>query len=116
MTVTDYTKAIVQVLITVGAYLAAVWTGGVTPIEWVNVAIVGVGALMVFAAPNIPGAAYTKSILSALTAGLVVLSSAITGGISVPELIQIVIAAAGAVGVYVLPNTNKAATRKRLVA
>lgn len=102
-----YTKSIVQVIITVLAALAAVWTGGVTTVELVNVAIIGAGALSVFTAPNVPGAAYTKSILAAITAGLVVLASVITGGLVFPEVIQIVIAAAGAVGVYALPNEGK---------
>lgn len=115
MTLANYVKFFVQVLVTIGAALSAVWTGGVTPTEWINVAIVGVGALAVFAGPNVPGAAYTKSILSALSAGLVVLASAITGGISVPEIIQIVIAAAGALGVYVLPNANSAVGRARVL-
>lgn len=99
-----YTKAIVQVVVTILVALAAVWTGGVTNMELVNVAIVGAGALGVFTAPNVPGAAYTKGILAAITAGLVVLASAITGGVAFPELVQIIVAAAGAVGVFALPN------------
>jgi hypothetical protein len=99
-----YTKFIVQALVTVAVAIAAASTGGVTSVEWVNIAIIGVGALSVFAAPNVPGAAYTKAILSALAAVLVVLTSAITGGITSPELIQIIVAAAGAFGVYALPN------------
>ena len=99
-----YTKFLTQAVITVLVALAAVTTGGITNIELVNVAIVGVGALGVFAAPNVPGAAYTKAVLSALTAGLVVLTSAITGGIVFPELVQILVAAAGAVGVFAFPN------------
>lgn len=99
-----YTKFIVQAVIAVLVALAAVWTGGVTNVEIINVAIVGVGALSVFAAPNVPGAAYTKAILAALSAALVVLTSAVTGGIVFPELVQILVAAAGAVGVFALPN------------
>ena len=102
-----YAKFIVQALITVLAALAGVWTGGVTPVEWVNVAIIGVGALGVFAAPNVPGAPYTKAVLAVLTAGLVVLSSAIVGGIDFPELVQIIVAGAGAVGVYAVQNKPK---------
>lgn len=104
MGLTTYTKFLVQVLVTIGAAVAAAWTGGVTPTEWINIAIVGVGALAVFAGPNVPGALYTKSILSFLAAALVVAASAITGGFSVPEIIQIVIAGCGAIGVYALPN------------
>ena len=99
-----YTKFIVQAIVTVLVALAAVWTGGVTPVEWVNVSIVGVGALAVFAAPNVPGAEYTKSILSALSAGLVVLASVIIGGVTFPEVVQIIVAAAGAVGVLAFKN------------
>lgn len=99
-----YTKFVVQAVITVLVALAAVWAGGVTPVEWVNVAIVGVGALGVFAAPNVPGAEYTKGILAALTAGLVVLASAITGGLVFVEIVQILVAAAGAVGVFAFEN------------
>lgn len=102
-----YTKFIVQVLVTVLVALAAVWTDGVTPNEWVNVSIVGVGALAVFTAPNVPGAEHTKSILAALAAGLVVLSSAILGGITFPEIVQIVVAATGALGVYAAQNKPK---------
>lgn len=99
-----YAKAVVEVVITVLAALAVVWAGGVSAEEWVNVAIIGAGALGVFAAPNVPGAEYTKAILAATTAGLVVLASVITSGVGFPELVQIIIAAAGAVGVYAIPN------------
>lgn len=106
MELKKYSKTVVQVVITVLAAVAAVWAGGVTPVEWVNVAIIGAGALSVFTAPNVPGAAYTKSILAAVTAALVVLTSAITGGLVFVEVVQIVIAAAGAVGVYAVPNAG----------
>ena len=99
-----YSKFIVQVIVTVLVALAAVWTGGVSSVEWVNVAIVGVGALAVFTAPNVPGAEHTKTILAALTAGLVVLASAIIGGVTFPETVQIIVAVAGAAGVYVARN------------
>jgi hypothetical protein len=102
-----YTKFIVQAVIAVLVALAAVWTDGVTANEWVNVSIVGVGALSVFTAPNVPGAENTKTILSALAAGLVVLNSVITNGITFPETVQIIVAAAGAVGVYAFANKPK---------
>lgn len=102
-----YTKTIVQVIVTILVALSAVWTDGVTPNEWVNVAIVGAGALSVFTAPNVPGAENTKAILAAVTAGLVALSSAIVGGVTFPEIVQIIVAAAGAVGVYAFANKPK---------
>jgi hypothetical protein len=101
-----YAKAIAAVVVTVLAAIAAALTGDntISSTEWVNVAILAVGACGVFAAPNVPGARYTKSVLAVLTAGLTVLVSAIVGGVSPTELIQIILAAAGAVGVYAVPN------------
>lgn len=102
-----YAKAILAVVVTVLAAVAAALTGDntVSSTEWVNVAVLAVGACGVFAAPNVPGARYTKGILAFLTAGLTVLVSAIVGGISPVELIQILVAAAGAVGVVAVPNS-----------
>lgn len=99
-----YTKFFVMVLVTGLTAVAAVLSGGITPTEWVTVAIAVTGALSVFAAPNVPGAAYTKSILAVFTAVLAFLVTAILGGINSAELIQIAILAAGAVGVYAFPN------------
>lgn len=104
----NYAKALAAVVVTVLAALAASLTGDntISSAEWVNVAILAVGAGAVFAAPNVPGARYTKSILAVLTAGLTVLVSAIVGGVSPTEWIQIILAAAGAVGVYAVPNSG----------
>jgi len=102
----QYAKAIAAVVVTVLAAIAAAMTGDntISATEWVNVAILAIGACGVFAAPNVPGARYTKAILAVLTAALTVLASAVTGGVSATELIQIIMAAAGAVGVYAVPN------------
>lgn len=100
----QYTKFLVMVLVTGLTAVAAVLSGGITSTEWVTVAIAVVGALSVFAAPNVPGAAYTKSILAVFTAVLAFLVTAILGGISSAELIQVAILAAGALGVYAFPN------------
>ncbi|MFA7264861.1 MAG: hypothetical protein WC054_00875 [Candidatus Nanopelagicales bacterium] len=104
-----YAKLVMQVVVTIAAALVAALAGDnvVDSVEWVNVAIIGVGAAAVFTAPNIPGAKYTKFIVSALAAILTVLASAIVGGIQTVELIQMLIAAAGAVGVYAIPNRGQ---------
>lgn len=86
------------------AFVAAATDGTVSSPEWVNVAIAAVGAAGVLAAPNVPGARYTKAVLAVLTAGLTVLVSAIIGGITLTEWLQIGAAAAGAVGVFRIPN------------
>lgn len=101
-----YTKAILAVVATVVAGLVAAMTGDntISNTEWVNVAVLGVGAAGVFAAPNVPGAAYTKSVLAVLAAVLTLLASYITNGVSSTELLQMVVAGLGAVGVYAFPN------------
>jgi hypothetical protein len=101
-----YAKFIVIVVATILSALSAALVGdnAVIPEEWVNVAILGVGAAGVFAAPNVPGAKYTKSVLAVLAAGLTVLATVILGGITTAEIIQIVVAGLGALGVYSVPN------------
>lgn len=101
-----YAKFIAAAVVTVLSAIAAALTGdgSIVATEWVNIAILGVGALAVFAGPNVPGAVYTKTILAALTAGLTVLASVILGGVTTVEIIQIVVAIAGALGVYAVPN------------
>lgn len=106
-----YAKAGAQVaatvLVTLIPYLVA---GAITPDAWVNVAIVGVGALAVFAGPNVPGAPVTKVVLATLAAVLVALQSVISGGISTAEWLQLALAAFGALGVYAVPNARALAT------
>lgn len=102
---TKYNKFIAAAVATVLiAIQIAYGDGTITNVEWVTIAIQGVGALSVFAAPNVPGAPYTKTILAVLTAVLTVLTTAITGGINTSELITIVLAALGALGVYSVTN------------
>jgi len=104
-----YSKFVAIVIATILSAISAALIGDniISPQEWVNVAILGVGAAGVFAAPNVPGAKYTKSILAVLTAVLTVLASAIIGGIGTAELVQIAIAGLGALGVYQVPNKPK---------
>lgn len=106
LAITRYSKFFAMVVATVLSAVMAALVGDsvISPQEWVNIAILGVGALGVFAAPNVPGARYTKSILAVLAAGLTVLASTIIGGVSTVEWIQIVLAGLAAVGVYAVKN------------
>lgn len=108
-----YGKSIAQVIATIIAAIVAAMTGDnvISAQEWVNVAILGVGAAMVFAAPNVPGARYTKTVLAVLTAVLTLLASYITGGLTQTEILQMVLAALGALGVYVAPYKSTLARR-----
>lgn len=102
----NYAKAGVAIVVTVIMAIIAAMAGDdlVSATEWVNVAIAGVGAAAVFASPNVRGSRYTKAVLAVLTAVLTVLVSAIVDGITTTELLQILVAAAGAIGVYAVPN------------
>jgi len=104
----QYAKFLAAIVATIlSAVFAALYGDNeITNTEWVNIAIAGVGAAAVFAAPNVPGARYTKSVLAVLAAVLAVLASAILGGITDTEWIQIALAGLGALGVYAIPNRS----------
>lgn len=103
---TKYSKFFAAVVATILSAIVAALTGDgvVSATEWVNVAIAAVGAAGVFAAPNVPGARYTKAVIAVLAAVLTLLASLIVGGVSGAELMQLVIAGLAAVGVYSVPN------------
>ena len=99
-----YAKFIAEVVATVLAAVAAALVGddAITGAEGLGILTLGLGAVAVLGAGNLPAGvwAYTKSIVAAATAGAVFLQSAITGGITAAEWVQCALAVAGAVGVY----------------
>src|ERR1051326_6589953 len=101
-----YAKALAAVLTTVLAGVVSALTGDnfVGPVEWINIAILAVGACGVFAAPNVPGARVTKAVLAVLSAVLVLAVNLIVDGITVSEWLQLGVAAVGALGVFAVPN------------
>lgn len=103
-----YSKFFAAVVATVLSAIVVALTGDgiVGATEWVNVAIAGVGAAGVFAAPNVPGSKYTKAVIAVLTAVLTLLASLLVGGLSGSEVLQLVVAGLGAVGVYSVPNAT----------
>lgn len=107
-----YAKMFAQVLAAVLVALVPYLATGLGPVQWVNVALVAVGALGVFAAPNVPGASVTKTVLSVLAAVGVVLNEVIqaAGGVLIlgpADWIQIALAAMAALGVYAVPNQGQ---------
>lgn len=106
----NYAKSGAAVVATVLSGVVAALTGDnlISPVEWINVSILGVGALAVFAAPNVPGARVTKAVLAVLSAVLVLLVNLIVDGVTVSEWLQLGVAALGALGVYAVPNTGSA--------
>lgn len=100
-----YLKFAAEVLATVLAGIAAAVTGDgvINTTEWLNVIVLGVGAVGVLGAGNLPAGvwAYTKLIAAAATAGAVFLMSALTdGNVSTAEWYQFGIAVLGALGVF----------------
>jgi hypothetical protein len=100
-----YAKSLLAVLVTaITAIVAAMTDNVITDVEWINVGLAAAGAAAVFAAPNVPGARYTKGILAVITAVLTFFVGAVTDGVSTAEWLQVLVIAAGAVGVIAVPN------------
>lgn len=105
MPLAAYRKAIVMVVFAIiGAVIAHIADGKITTVEWVYIAIAGVTAAQVFAAPNVPGAPTTKAIVAGLGTILAFLVGALDGGISAAEWAQIASIGLGAVFVFLVPN------------
>lgn len=101
----NYGKSFAAVAAAVISAVIAALTGDqqVTASEWVNVILAGVASAAVFAAPNVPGARYTKVALAVASAVGALLASYVTDGVSGTEWLQLLLAALGAVGVYAAP-------------
>ena len=109
----NYAKALAAVAATVLSGIVAAMAGGhvITPTEWVNIAIAGIGACGVFAAPNVSGAMYTKAIIAILTAVLTFISTVVGGCVTfsschIPtaDWLQVAVIALGAIGIFAVPN------------
>lgn len=103
-----YAKFWVQALMTVlAAVIPALAVERLDAAAWVNVVILGAGAVAVANAANVPGWAWAKLIASGVSAVAVIVASAITdGGVSAAELVQMVVAFGAAVGVGAVPNAQ----------
>lgn len=103
-------KAVVQLVATVLAGLIPALTAGpLDTIGWINLVILAAGTVMVFNAANVPGWSYAKLIAATVSAVAVVLASSLDGGISSAEIIQMIVAGLGALGVGAIPNGGRAA-------
>jgi hypothetical protein len=105
----QYGKFIAQVLAAaLAALVAALADDRVDAAEWINVVIALGAAVSVLGAGNLPEGvwAYAKTIVSASMAGLTLLVSFLSDGgtITTSEWIQVLLAAAAAVGVYFAPG------------
>jgi hypothetical protein len=112
-----YAKAIGAVAVTVLSFVSSVLTGGITPQEWVLVAGTFVSAVGVAVVPELPTGvgAWAKTIVAALGGGLTVLATAVLGGLTAQEVIQVVVAALAQIGVVAVV-TNKGDYKERATA
>lgn len=104
-------KAWVQLAATVlAAVLPALTSGWPLSLDaWVNLVALTAGVVMVYNAANIPGWSYAKLIASAVSAVAVVLLSALTDrAVSPAEVVQMIVAGLGALGVGAIPNGARA--------
>jgi hypothetical protein len=107
-----YAKLGVHVLAAVAAAIATLASDGGTAVQWLQVLAQALLVAGVWVASNtVPGAKYAKSIVSAASAALAVLIPALIEGRNAFEggtLVNMIIAVAGALGVWGVPNTTAA--------
>lgn len=103
-----YLKFAMAVAATVASAIVAALTGDqvVDTVEWINVVIVGFGAVGVLGAGNTPAGVwkYMKGYVAAATTAAIFLTSIYTGGIDTSELIQLIFVFIGALGVVAVPG------------
>lgn len=102
-----YGKSITYIALTALSFLVTAFAdNNLSTEELINLGVVVIGAIVVYALPNLPNsvAAYAKSGAAFATAGLVALLSFLSDGVSPTEWMQIILAAFAAVGVYIVPN------------
>jgi len=102
-----YAKFGAALVATILSGILAALTGDqvIDPVEWVNIAAVGVGAVGVLYFPNVPSAPAAKAVVAALLAVLALLANLILGGLDFTEILQLLIAGLSAVGVYAVKNS-----------
>lgn len=102
-----YAKSVLAVVVAgiSAAIVALTGDNSFSDVELINIAIAVVTAAAVFAGPNVPGARVTKMVLAVLGAVLTLAVNLIVDGVTLSEWLQLAVAAAGAIGVYAVPNS-----------
>lgn len=102
-----YAKFLAQVLAAaLAAVIAALADDRLDLTEWLNAGVLALGAVAVLGAGNLPAGVwkYTKVIVSAASAVLVLWQSLAVSGMSTSEWLQLGVAALGALAVYIAPG------------
>lgn len=98
-----YAKFAAQVIATaLAALVAGLLDDRLDFVEWLNVGVMALGAVGVLGAGNLPSGVwrYTKALVAAASAVLVLWQSLASGGMTQSEWLQLAAAALGAVGVW----------------
>lgn len=102
-----YAKSIMYIALAAVAFLVTAAADDLLTLdEILNLAIVVLGAVVVYLVPNLPSGvgAYAKTIAAFATAAIITLLSFLTDGVTVTEWLQVLIAAFAGIGVYIVPN------------
>jgi hypothetical protein len=101
-------RAVVAVITAGGVLLASALTDGqVDQGEALQIAIQVVTAASVWLAPNVPYSGGIKTALAVLLAVLNLATSVIVGGLTAAEVVNLVLAGIGALGVGVAPSVSR---------
>lgn len=114
-----YLKFILQVIVTVLAGAIPFLVDGVLDVtESINLVIIGLGAIGVLGAGNLPAGvwSYMKAYIAGLTAVATLLASFIIGGVDTGEVIQMILAFLGALGVAAVPGPRVVPAAPSVVA
>lgn len=101
-------KAIIAFLYAVAVVAVPVFSGDHVPsaTEWVQIFIAVATWAGVYLAPLVPGATWVKSAIGAVLAGLQVLVTIVDNGVDGNDVLLIVFAIAGALGIVLAPASS----------
>lgn len=102
----QYAKSVAQVVATMASAAVVLLATGTdwTAANTLNVINAGVMAVGVLYVANSPSAPVAKMLVSVLSAVLALAATFVVGGFTVSEILQLVVAALGALGVYAVRN------------
>ncbi len=100
----DYGKLTWAVLGAVAFFLQAALRDGMTSDEWVGTIIAAVNAAAVWIAPDLSIASWVKSTLGGVLAALLVAQTAISGGFTSSEWLDVIVALLIGAGVVIDPR------------
>lgn len=99
-----YLMAIIMVVTAVVQAVIAYATDGIAQDEWLQIAVIGAGAIAVWWVPNFPQWPWLKTGVGAIIVGLNVALQLIEGGITPEEWYMIGVAVVGALGLIAAPK------------